>query len=169
MPISQAVPVTKLTEDILAEKLVALASEDLQKAAKRLSELMNEENGILGGLAHWETSLYADNMLCDVSLFVGEIVPARYKLTAVHKGVKISSEVTALLRTQSTWSAVKGLRTFAGLRETVLNPAGMERHAVTSYNLTGHVHTFHVSMDNRQAGSLFDQPLSYLNDFLLFV
>jgi len=139
----KAVPVNKLTDEILAEKLTALSSSDLQRAAKELSALMNQENGIMGGLEHWKDALWVDNMLCDVSLFLGETIMARYKLTAVHHGVKVSSEVAALLRTQSTWSAVKGLRTFAGLRETVLNPSGMERHSITSHNLTGFVQSFH--------------------------
>ena len=142
----KAVPVNKLTQDVLAQKFQALTSADLQRAATELAEAMAHENGIAGGLQHWQDSLWTENMMCDVSLFLGESHMARYTLTALHHGLKVSSEVAALLRTQSTWSNVRGLTSFAGLRETVLNPGGMVRHGITSYNLSGHVKSLHVSI-----------------------
>ncbi|KAL7574221.1 hypothetical protein ACA910_012478 [Epithemia clementina (nom. ined.)] len=139
----KAVPVNKLTKEILAEKFRALSSETLKKAAVELSAEMLVEDGIKGGLDHWMDNLWTDNMVCDVSLFLGEASLARYRLTAAHHGLKVSSEVAALLRTSSSWSNVRGLTGFAGLKETVLNPGGMTRHAITSYNLSGHVKSLH--------------------------
>jgi sterol 3beta-glucosyltransferase len=93
-------PITKLTIEILAQKLVELASQELQKSAKELAKDMAQEDGILGGRNHFIDCLPVDNMLCDVSLLLGEVQMARYRLVGSGSssglrryGIKVSSEV----------------------------------------------------------------------------
>lgn len=89
-------PVDNLTLDILASKLKDLTKERTREKAVALSALMNEENGVKGGLDHFLSSLPIDNMLCDVSLLMGESKLARYRIRK--NNVKISLEVAAVMR-----------------------------------------------------------------------
>jgi sterol 3beta-glucosyltransferase len=92
----KACPITKLTDDILAQRLEELASPDLQKSANELAEDMAKEDGIIGGRNHFMSRLVVDNMLCDVSLLLGETQMARHRLIGSglrHHGIKVCSEV----------------------------------------------------------------------------
>ena len=91
-------PVHKLTAGILAKKLEGLKDEIVRKKAVALSVAMKQEDGVKEGLQHFLDSLPRDNMLCDVSLLLGETNLARYRL--VTSDVKISVEVAAVLRDQ---------------------------------------------------------------------
>ena len=88
-------PVDKLTAEILADKLQDLTSETLKRRAIDLSVTMNAENGVRGGLEHFCEGLPADNMMCDVSLILGESVLARHSLERGR--IHISDEVASML------------------------------------------------------------------------
>jgi len=144
----KACPVTKLTVDLLAEKLEMLASEKTQRKATALAEEMKCEDGIQGGHDHFVDSLWEENMLCDVSLLLGEVQKARYQVSGFRmpiNGVKVSSEVAALVDTE-VHSGYKLFRnaipSFSRIhRDRLWFNSGFRRHAVTSYNLAGRVHT----------------------------
>jgi len=88
-------PVDKLTADVLADKLRELTSESIRTKTLELAENMGLENGVLAGLRHFCESLPVDNMVCDVSLVLGETVLARY---AIRRGrIHISREVASRL------------------------------------------------------------------------
>lgn len=74
-------PVTKLTAEILAEKLRDLQKDSLKQNAVELSQKMATEDGVQGGLKHFLNSLPRDSMLCDVSLLMGEAKLARSAFT----------------------------------------------------------------------------------------
>lgn len=71
-------PVNKLTADILTEKFAELQKPEVRAVAERLAEKMSQEDGIQGGLDHFLSDLPKDNMLCDVSLLLGEARIAKY-------------------------------------------------------------------------------------------
>jgi sterol 3beta-glucosyltransferase len=147
----KAISVNKLTPELLAEALNDLASPKLQRAATKLAAQIAKENGIHGAYVHFIDSLPRENMLCDVSLLLGESVQARYELIgtrAPNHGVKIGSETAALLEAdnklnwKSIWSRRPGC--MGGiLTDRSRYAAGIRRHAVTSYNLSGHISRFH--------------------------
>lgn len=90
-------PVDDLTADILTKKLQELTSDVIKGRATELSKTMNAENGVKGGLEHFIQSLPVDNMMCDVSLLLGESVIAKYSL---QKGrIHISYEMATALAT----------------------------------------------------------------------
>lgn len=149
----KAVPVDKLNEEILAEKFEILKNGKFDEAIKLMAEKMNQEDGVRGGVEHWKNNLPNENMLCDVSLFLGEPVLARYSLT--RRGLKIGSEVAALLVKQSTWT-VGGLAMKFNL---------MRRHSITSYMLTGHVKTFNHGLYMAIAG-FFSHFIAAIFQFL---
>jgi len=141
-------PVNMLTSEILAEKLLELRSDETRKNAVVLSEKMSREDGVRGGLQHFLDCIPRDNMLCDVSLLMGETQLARYRLT--FNGLKVSTEVAALLRPKkrgnphSPFEAVVYVLgiIFDLLRQVDRKTAYRERrHAVTIYAL-GQVNTF---------------------------
>jgi len=65
-------PVSKLTEEVLISRLKELSSEELQAAAAAMSEKMDKEDGIAGGLEHFLSALPRHTMCCDISLLLGE-------------------------------------------------------------------------------------------------
>jgi UDP:flavonoid glycosyltransferase YjiC (YdhE family) len=92
----KACPITKLTEKVLAKRLMELSSEDIQGRAQALAQDMANEDGIVGGRNHFVQRLVVDNMLCDVSLLLGETKMARHRLIGSglrQHGIKVSSEV----------------------------------------------------------------------------
>jgi hypothetical protein len=102
----KAVPVNELTTELLTEKLKSLASAELATAAQVLASKMALEDGILGGFQHWSNSLQRDNMLCDVSLILGETRKARFELIGAGlraNGIKVCPEVAAMLRSKLDW------------------------------------------------------------------
>jgi len=145
----KACPITKLTVDILAEKLAQLTSEEMRSKAQQLAQDMALEDGIQGGYEHFIGSLYRDNMLCDVNLILGHVESARYELIGTglaQDGIKVSSEVAALLTSRYKLDNIQTLQhwipTRSELNDRYWYSASMRRHSVTSYNLSGSVETF---------------------------
>lgn len=146
----KACPVNKLTKECLVEKLTALRSPDIQQKAQALAEKMNEEDGIQGGLIHFLDSLPRENMLCDVSLLLGEIKQARYELLGtriLQNGIKVSSEVAALLETEYkfdfSWESLKAWwPSLKSWNDRYYFTYGIRRHAVCKHMLTGHIRSF---------------------------
>ncbi|GAQ87657.1 hypothetical protein KFL_003680070 [Klebsormidium nitens] len=61
-----AVPVSKLTEDALANGLEAMSRDDVVRAAARLGERINSrENGVLAAAEHIQSSLPLEALRCD--------------------------------------------------------------------------------------------------------
>ena len=116
-------PIDKLTEDILVEKLQVLKSEEVRQRAREVSEKMNHEDGIQGGLEHFLSALPRDNMLCDVSLLLGEVKLARYRLGQHHGSVKLSVDVAAYVKSEGTEMGLKWW----------LGKGTLERHSMTNY------------------------------------
>lgn len=158
----KALPVNVLTPEKLAQALQDLASPALQRAAVQLSKNMAKEDGIQGALVHFMDCLPRENMLCDVSLLLGETLPARYELIGTGlrtHGIKISSEMAALLEADNklNWDSI-GLwcPTSRGrLTDRYIYAAGIRRHAVTSYNLSGHIKHFHHGLSAGFWGLIF--------------
>jgi sterol 3beta-glucosyltransferase len=141
----KAVPVTKLTAETLAEKLKVLSSHDIQKAAVKLSKSMELEDGISGGLQHWEDHLPRENMLCDVSLMLGEHVMARYEMVTAgvfhtSYGIKVSPEVAAFAQRPPLHHLFP---TRNRERATFWYTGRFRRHAVATHNVAGHIQTLH--------------------------
>jgi hypothetical protein len=145
----KACPVDKLTVELLAEKLTALASSELKEAAVELAEDMTLEDGIDGGLEHFIEWLPRDNMLCDVSVVLGEARPARYELIGTglwYNGIKVSTEVAALLEMKSIFdwrTPFSWIPTMNKLNHRYWYSAGIRRHPVTVFNLSGHIGRVH--------------------------
>jgi hypothetical protein len=145
----KACPVNKLTVEILAEKLTALAGPALKEAAVELSEDMMLEDGIDGGLEHFMEWLPRDNMLCDVGVVLGEARPARYELIGTglwYNGIKVGTEMAALLEMESIFdwqSPFSWIPTMNKLNHRYWYSAGIRRHPVTVFNLSGHIGKVH--------------------------
>ena len=86
-------PVTKLTTEILIEKLRELTSPTIKEAAVILSGQMNEEDGVLCALTHFWSELPRDSMMCSVSLIMGKSLLAKYRIGSI----PISHEVAAVI------------------------------------------------------------------------
>ena len=145
----KACPVNKLTADTLAKAFEDLASPKLQSMAKNLSMQMALEDGIQGGFVHFVDCLPRENMLCDISLLLGETVMARYELMGYglrSNGIKVSSEVAALLELDSRFelnNLFKWCPTRKTLTDRQIFGLGIRRHSITNYNLSGHVESLH--------------------------
>lgn len=145
----KALPVNVLTPEKLAHALKDLSSSSLQQEAKKLSEQMAKEDGIQGAFVHFMDCLPRENMLCDVSLLLGDTVPARYELIGTglrQHGIKISAEMAALMEADNriNWESIWHCFSFSGrFTDRYIFAAGMRRHAVTSYNLSGHIKHLH--------------------------
>jgi len=130
-------PVNKLTTQILAQKLKELKNPEIQAKAQALSQEMDPEDGIHRGLIHFLNDLPKENMLCDVSLLMGEHKMARYTLK--RSRVKVCMEIAALLRAEL--EADLSIRDIAGSFRRAVSVAGkslkyqMVRHSVTTYAL----------------------------------
>ena len=146
----KACPVNKLTVDIMCQRLRELTDLKIQAAAQALAVEMNLEDGIMGGRDHFINCLGRDNMLCDVSLILGETRKARFTLVGVglqRQGLKVSSEVAALLEAENhlDWQSLSArlCPTLNRLSDRYWYAAGMARHAVVTHDLTGHVKSCH--------------------------
>lgn len=140
--------VDKLTVEILAKKFEELKDVKVRERAVELSTSMKHENGVLGGLQHFLDCLPRDNMLCDVSLLLGETSLARYRI--LNSDVKISLEVATTLRDQPLRKPRSGTDFLVNILISVnvvlnwLNPSRSTRqtkHAVLTYAL-GRVRSF---------------------------
>lgn len=145
----KACPVNNLTPELLAKALADLASPRLQSKAVELSKQMALEDGVQGGYVHFIDCLPRENLLCDVSLLLGESVLARYTLvgTSVRQhGIKVSSEVAALLELDNNFnlnSLLGWCPTRKVLTKRQIWAVDIRRHAVTNYNVSGHISSFH--------------------------
>jgi sterol 3beta-glucosyltransferase len=139
-------PVDTLTAEILTEKLKELTSKTIKKRAEELSGFMNEENGVMGGLQHFCEALPVDNMMCDVSLILGESVLAKHSL--VRGRIHISREIATVLASpdlnmpKSSRGLIKTLhdlyRGIATNWTAPLNPDQTEEfasHSITKYQI----------------------------------
>eukprot|EP00536_Pseudo-nitzschia_multiseries_P018198 jgi/Psemu1/328760/estExt_fgenesh1_pg.C_22480001 len=131
-------PVDDLTSAILSEKLTQLTSKSVREKARKLSENMGLENGVLAGLEHFCASLPVDNMMCDVSLVLGESKLAKYSMCRGR--IHISNEVASGLTTEDTKAGglCRHLRT---CWTSPLNPDRNEEfrpHGKTSYAIGNH-------------------------------
>jgi UDP-glucoronosyl and UDP-glucosyl transferase len=169
----KAFPVNVLTAEKLAKALEDLSSPTLQRAAIKLSKEMAKEDGIQGGHVHFMDCLPRENMLCDVSLLLGETVPARYELIGTglrNHGIKVSAEVAALLEADNklNWKTVwKWCPTSKDrLTDRYIYAAGIRRHAVTSYNLSGHITHFHHGCFAAFSGLIFGALAAVMEIFM---
>lgn len=89
-------PVHKVTVELLSEKLIELLSNEYQEAAASMASKMQKEDGIKEGLNHFLSSLPIDNMLCDVSLIMGEAKKAKFRLETSGY-IKLSMEVASYI------------------------------------------------------------------------
>lgn len=158
----KAIPVNILTPEKLAKALRDLASPALQQAAVKLSKEMSKEDGIKGAHVHFMDCLPRENMLCDVCLLLGETVLARYELIGTGlrtHGIKVSAEVAALLEAdnklnwESFWHSCPTTRN--RWTDRYIFAAGIRRHSVTSYNLSGHIKHFHHGLFAAISGLIF--------------
>ena len=148
-------PVGKLTDDILAENFKVLLNEDTIAKAEEMADLMNKEDGIQGGLDHFLEDLPRDNMLCDVSILLGEAKVAKFDvwgrsmyavaLTA-DTGLKVSTEVAAVLKSWGFGPESPNVSTMTYFRSWIRNTVALagvnfRRHAITTYAL-GRVRDF---------------------------
>jgi len=106
-------PVDDLTVDILTSKLQELTSDTIITRAKALSVSMNEENGVNGGLKHFCEGLPIDNMVCHLSLILGESALAKhslqtYKYRNEWKRIHISHEMATALVVPELELGLKG-------------------------------------------------------------
>ena len=119
------------------------------------------EDGIQGGYVHFVDCLPRENLLCDVSLLLGETVMARYTLIGTglrQHGIKVSSEVAALLQLDNKLDLNKLLGwcpTRKMLTARQIWALDIRRHSVTNYNLSGHISTFHHGIFAALSGLIF--------------
>jgi len=112
-------------------------------------------------------------MLCDVSLILGETHKARYELIGSglpRNGIKVSSEVAALLTSQksidwhSLWSWIP---TWDKFNDRYWYAAGMRRHSITTYNVSGHITNFFHGIFAAVFGFLYRLVTSFLQPYLV--
>ena len=148
----KAISVNDLTPEKLAQALQELASPKLQRAATKLAASIAKEDGIKGAYVHFMDSLPRENMLCDVSLLLGEVVIARYELIGTRlptHGIKIGTEMAALLEADNkiSWKSIVLCLPICYAQspwsDRSLYTAGIRRHAMTTYNLSGHITKVH--------------------------
>ncbi len=153
-------PVNSLTSDILAEKLSELGDGQIRQNAADLSVQMSKEDGVLGGLQHFQDFFPRDNVLCDVSIFLGEKNIARYHDVSRH--LKLSDEVASMLWWQPTSEkhdsstsrkVLDLLRSFRDVIVSMYYPT-LKRHRVTTYAL-GRVLTFRRGVRSGVGGCLY--------------
>lgn len=87
-------PVTKLTAEILANKLRDLANPTIKEAAVVLAEKMNLEDGVTNAVAHFWHDLPKDSMMCSIGLVMGKSLLARYRCKDT---ITVSEEVASVL------------------------------------------------------------------------
>mmetsp|Transcript_21339 Transcript_21339/g.32888 ORF Transcript_21339/g.32888 Transcript_21339/m.32888 type:complete len:853 (+) Transcript_21339:162-2720(+) len=141
-------PVNKLTVAILEERLKLLQDDGIKKSAQETAEKMQKEDGIQGGLEHFLSSLPRENMLCDVSLLLGEIKAAKFRFRVLDREIKVCPEVAAVLKSfrknhgfQDIVLAIKlFVLEYVGQHPHLSKASSygflkIRRHAVTSYSL----------------------------------
>jgi hypothetical protein len=165
-------PVHELTGGILATKLQELRDVKTRERAVALSDQMCTENGVESALQHFFDCLPRENMLCDVSLIMGETQTARYHL--IYNHLKVSTEVAAMLRPKPRAHPQTPKDVLMFLFGVLIDLARqidrkaayrVTRHSFTTYAL-GQVHTFRQGVASGLCGCI---KLMFLAPFQLFV
>lgn len=87
-------PISKLTTDVLIEKICELTSSTIKEAAAALAVKMDTEDGVMNALQHFWSALPRDSMMCSVGLIMGKSLLAKYQIKG---GIPISAEVASVL------------------------------------------------------------------------
>lgn len=142
-------PVQDLTKEILTERFTQLQDPKIIEKAQRTAEQMAKEDGIQGGLDHFLEDLPLDNMLCDISLLLGEVQLAKYQVWRRHKipetGLKLCIEAAAMAQMRfkrpDPSYAYRSMEYFKALMGNLQSSfhLSMRRHPVMKYSL-GRVH-----------------------------
>lgn len=165
-------PVNELTAEILATKLKELRDVKTRERAVALSDQMCTENGVESALQHFLDCLPRENMLCDVSLIMGETRTARYRMT--YNKLKVSTEVAAMLRPKPRAQPHTPKDVLMFLFGVLIDLARqidrktayrVTRHTFTTYAL-GQVHTFRQGVASGLCGCI---TLLFKAPFQLFV
>jgi len=148
--------VNKLSEEILAEKLRELQSVDMKEAAERMAGKMMQEDGIHGGLDHFLDLLPKDNMLCDVSLLLGESRLAKFHIK--RKDLKVSAEVVAVLQLARKSFSIchPSMERFRHAVAAWKYGSIFDTHTIRSYELGAHIHTFFEGCGAGWMGLFYD-------------
>jgi hypothetical protein len=86
-------PISKLTKDVLIEKLRELTSSKIREAAESLAVKMDSEDGVIDALQHFWSALPRDSMMCSLGLIMGKSLLAKYEMD----GILVSAEVASVL------------------------------------------------------------------------
>ena len=135
-------PVTQLTAAVLIDKLRELARPDIRQAAAALAETMNAEDGVSSALEHFWSALPRDNMMCSVSLLIGQSRLAKYRVgRGVSTSIKLSQEVAGVLAYENIetsnsliQSLNKRVKTILG-QKTTQNGQVLIPHGTVTYAL----------------------------------
>jgi len=88
-------PVGRLTVEILSENLQHLHDTQVQSRIQKLAKLMNDEDGIQGGLSHFLENFPKHSLYCDVGILMGEYNLAKY--TIRRSEVKLSTAAASII------------------------------------------------------------------------
>lgn len=105
-------PISKLTTDILIDKLRELTSPTIKKAAAALAVKMDNDDGVVNALEHFWSALPRDSMMCSLGLIMGKSLLAKYR---TRNGIPISPEVASVLSGASGDYRIQGAYTLVGL------------------------------------------------------
>ena len=105
-------PISKLTTDVLIQKLSELTSTTIKEAAIALSVKMDNDDGVVNALDHFWSALPRDSMMCSISLIMGKSLLAKFR---TNSGIPISSEVASVLSGANDDYRIQGAYTLLGL------------------------------------------------------
>jgi hypothetical protein len=117
-------PISKLTTDVLIEKLRELTSSKIREAAESLAVTMDREDGVIDALQHFWSALPRDSMMCSLGLIMGKSLLAKYRMD----GILFSAEVASVLI--GTGSDFIGRSTTLLSRRGRLRPHATATHAL---------------------------------------
>jgi len=105
-------PISKLTTDVLIQKLSELTSSTIKEAAIALSVKMDNDDGVVNALDHFWSALPRDSMMCSISLIMGKSLLAKFR---TNRGIPISAEVASVLSGANDDYRIQGAYTLLGL------------------------------------------------------
>lgn len=110
-------PITKMTTEMLIEKLRELTSQTIKETAVALSHQMNEEDGVMSALEHFWFALPMDSMICTIGLIMGKSLLAKYRMqpglsmfVRSLTYITVSQEVASVLAAPRDGKAGRALR-----------------------------------------------------------